>query len=466
MKIFYVITVFVLNVLFFLLPAYSQDIADNKKLNCIQYAQLAYQKGWTTICVRLNDSPEKLCELPKHQIISSTFVQMISNNDTDKKNIQDDKNQTTTSDSDFVEQQVTLQVSYDIGGERSDIITNILQMSTPDSAFIHFTKTCEKFATSSRMSLLALPLDNVFMNLSWNFMEGKVDLLPIEKLFPKKVIANLESSCEYFFSYHEWFANSSFIYKNNICIYIKDIMPLPQPVSNHNIDTRPSLKDMIVLADNLMLIFRKEGEVKNITIKTAPLEQLSISVADNLFIDSDNQSGQSVVSWKLTSDPKHELYGAWVRCDVDAGTLAIKESKLDRSKLDVNNKIEIKRPLDNGEILISKIQQTGCNVTFYAITADGKTWYKRQIKIDPKSLTKKIIFPNDLEYRKFESFDGQYYIEAKLVSFEIDKDNKKIVILEKKEDHKKIPTHLNKLSKDDQNYIQEKIDTQKKNKLD
>jgi hypothetical protein len=78
----------------------------------------------------------------------------------------------------------------------------------------------------------------------------------------------------------------------------------------------------------------------------------------------------------------------------------------------------------------------------------------------------KIIFPNDLEYRKFESFDGQYYIEAKLVSFEIDKDNKKIVTLEKKEDHKKIPTHLNKLSKDDQNYIQEKIDTQKKNKLD
>jgi hypothetical protein len=146
--------------------------------------------------------------------------------------------------------------------------------------------------------------------------------------------------------------------------------------------------------------------------------------------------------------------GKYVSSDLVKVVLADKDGKqseIELSKLSPTDKLYTKRRYE-----INKATKLGKQTVLPEAIAGTKL-----------NVTEpKIVFPNDLEYRKFESFDGQYFIEAKLVSFEIDKDNKKIVTLEKKDNHKKIPTHLDKLSKDDQNYIQEKIDTQKKNKLD
>ncbi|MDR1271111.1 MAG: hypothetical protein LBK82_16480 [Planctomycetaceae bacterium] len=82
-----------------------------------------------------------------------------------------------------------------------------------------------------------------------------------------------------------------------------------------------------------------------------------------------------------------------------------------------------------------------------------------QIEIDVTEST--IAFPSTLEYRHWESLDGRYEIEARLISVDIDdKDGKKYVTLERQDNTRKTKIPLDQISKPDQKYVQEQINKQ------
>ncbi|MDR2643292.1 MAG: hypothetical protein LBC74_10910 [Planctomycetaceae bacterium] len=89
-------------------------------------------------------------------------------------------------------------------------------------------------------------------------------------------------------------------------------------------------------------------------------------------------------------------------------------------------------------------------------------------KIDDKK-SKRILFSqNELSYRSWKSFEGQYSITAKLISIDgvdktkignIDLDKLKdiIIFIEKEENKKIVEVKFNNLSQKDQNYLLEQI---------
>ena len=80
------------------------------------------------------------------------------------------------------------------------------------------------------------------------------------------------------------------------------------------------------------------------------------------------------------------MYGYWIRCDVSAGNIVIHE-EMPEGHQGNELTIRLERPCDEGKVLISDIPDKGCILTVYAISPDGKTWYKRAITVPPRAET-------------------------------------------------------------------------------
>ena len=66
---------------------------------------------------------------------------------------------------------------------------------------------------------------------------------------------------------------------------------------------------------------------------------------------------------------------------MSAGGIVIQE-KIEEGNNDLI--IPLERPCDEGEVLVSDIPASGSVLTAYAISPDGKTWYKKTVNIPPK----------------------------------------------------------------------------------
>jgi hypothetical protein len=433
------------------------------KLNCTNYVQLKYNKGWDKVYVRLGDKPELLFDSTTKQLSTTSFhkkkFRYIAKDNVDNKNIKLPQIRKIS----VTEQSAELVVNYDKDGKRSEVMISIRQMNTIESAFEHFIDTCLSFGMRSRPGFLAFPNEKFFTDA---IQQSKIstEIKNLKLKFSDNTLEQLARNSDYFFAHNDWVPNLALLYKNNICVLIQDVSSVVGIVDREHINnTRPNLREMLALADFTGHLFEKNPD-KNVTVKDAPAEQLSLSVIKN----SIRESGKCKVSWKLTSDVKLPLYGSWVRCDVDKGTLEIDEPITGTVKKSIEeNTIKLNRPDDEGKIIISNIPSTGCTLTAYAITPDGKTWYKHQIKMDTKE---QLLPPVNYPYRRWESFDGQYTMTARLLSIEgiedfdmdeidIDKLKDKMITIEKKENKKLIKVKFNNLSTKDQEYLIKQIKT-------
>jgi hypothetical protein len=440
----------------------DQDIVRN--LNCTNYVQSKYKKGWTKMCVRLGDISGLLPEPTKIQLSKIQFSKKnfhyVSNDNIKKEDIKSQYSHKKVVTEQFVE----LIVNYDKDGKHSDIMISINQINTIESALKHFIDTCLTFEIRNRPNFLAFPSDKFFTDAIHQY-KINTEIKNLQMKFSDNTLKQLARNSDYFFAHNDWVPNLALLYKNNMCVLIQDISPVTDIVNReHFNNTRPNLSEILMLANFLGQIFEKNPD-QNVTLKDAPLEQLSLSIIENNI----RESGKCTLSWKLTSDAKLPLYGTWVRCDVDNGMLEIIEQMPDVIKKSIDeNTTKLNRPDDEGKIIISKIPPTGCTLTAYAITANGKTWYRRQIKIDPNKMR---TIASEI-YRKWISFDGQYTIIARLISIsgidtidldkiDFDKLKDKIVTIEKSENKKLVEVKFNDLSKIDQEYILQQIKTQK-----
>ncbi|MDR2642488.1 MAG: hypothetical protein LBC74_06815, partial [Planctomycetaceae bacterium] len=111
------------------------------------------------------------------------------------------------------------------------------------------------------------------------------------------------------------------------------------------------------------------------------------------------------IEWEI----KNSLLQSWVLIHATHGTISIlsPDKSLfshEREKaLNGNKKFEDSTCIHKGKISLKNMLNKETILTMYAITADGKTWYKRQIKIDPKEL---LTIASEV-YRKWKSFDDQ-----------------------------------------------------------
>jgi hypothetical protein len=131
-----------------------------------------------------------------------------------------------------------------------------------------------------------------------------------------------------------------------------------------------------------------------------------------------------------------------------------------------NKKFENSSYVHQGIISVSNMRNKENIITLYAVTPDGKTWYKRQIKIDSTKLLNKV---SDV-YRTWSSSDGQNTMTARLLSiegiedFDVDeidvaKLKDKMITIEKKENKKLIKVKFKNLSTKDQEYLIKQIKT-------
>jgi hypothetical protein len=183
---------------------------------------------------------------------------------------------------------------------------------------------------------------------------------------------------------------------------------------------------------------------------------------------SQKKKGYCEFEWKV----KGELKDYWVVVRSTYGTLSIVSpdkslfcSEMDDTATGKNkNKFVSSDHIYQGKIALSNMQDKESLLTIYAISTDGKTWYRRQLKIDPKKLLPKPEYV----YRRWESFDGQYTITAKFISIDgidnIDADKinsntlkDKIITIEKQETKEYVKVKFSNLSTNDQNYLLEQI---------
>ncbi|MDR1477726.1 MAG: hypothetical protein LBJ00_02160 [Planctomycetaceae bacterium] len=139
----------------------------------------------------------------------------------------------------------------------------------------------------------------------------------------------------------------------------------------------------------------------------------------------------------------------WIRLRATSG-------KFRREKNDVYYKAT-----ESGKqtIFLEAIAGTGANGSpIYEVSLAEQL----QIEIDVTEST--IVFPLVRSHRSWESLDGRYTIEAKLVSVTVGKDDKRYVTLERQDNGKKTTAPLDQLSKPDQEYIQLQIDKQENKK--
>jgi hypothetical protein len=379
------LTIFITTIFFLLLFSTTEIVMTEEqdfvgKLNCTNYVQSKYKKDWNKVCVRFGDNPELLFDSTKKQLNTTKFFkkifQYILKDNSNNENI---KSQSSHKIS-LAEQFAELVVNYDKDRKHSEILIAINQMNTTESAFEHFLDTCRIFGMRNRPSFLAFPNEKFFTDAIQQY-ETNVETKNLKIKFSDDTLKQLAKNSDYFFAHNDWIPNLALLYKNNICVLVQDISSTANINSREHLNnTRPNLREILTLADFTGRFFEEIPD-KNVTLKDAPIEQLSLSIVENNI----RESGKCVVSWRLTSDGKLPLYGAWVRCDVDKGTLEINEPVPDIIKRTIEeNTTKLNRPDDEGKIIISNIPSTGCILTAYAITTDGKTWYKRQIKIDPK----------------------------------------------------------------------------------
>jgi hypothetical protein len=183
---------------------------------------------------------------------------------------------------------------------------------------------------------------------------------------------------------------------------------------------------------------------------------------------SQEKKGYCEIEWEV----KNELKDSWVILRSTYGTISIispdkslTSNELDEiwAKMQKNEKYErIKNSshVYRGIVALSGMDNRENILTMYAVSADGKTWYRQQVTIDPKKFIKKPVY----EYRSWESLDGRYTIEAKLISVTVGKDDKRYVTLERQDNSKKTTVPLDQLSKPDQEYMQLQIDKQENKK--
>ncbi|MDR0390585.1 MAG: hypothetical protein LBH59_01660 [Planctomycetaceae bacterium] len=181
---------------------------------------------------------------------------------------------------------------------------------------------------------------------------------------------------------------------------------------------------------------------------------------------SQKKKGYCEFEWEV----KGELKDYWVVVRSAYGILSIisPDKTLYDPELAKTRKFEDTSHVHKGIFAISDMPNKKNLLTMYAITPDGKTWYRRQIKIDPKE---QFLPPVNYPYRRWESSNGRYWIMAKLVSIsgidDIEADKitldilkNKIFTIEKQATKELIKFRIGDMSKQDQEYLLKQIKSQ------
>ena len=253
-------------------------------------------------------------------------------------------------------------------------------MDTPQMAQHYFETSGTARQMMARGQEMVFPQDNLATQGN-PFKEGFAlqKMYELELSFPASCMATLKRHCEYFWIFCEGVPNSGMFAMSNILVSIRDNSGSVRIRSSEEIErlvaTRPSRTDIISFADRFATLF--DDAPQDAIVKEVPESQLTLKVIER-------KGDECLVSWQLTSNKDDTLYGYWVRCDVSAGGIVIHEEKVaDKVDASLPTTIQLERPCDEGQVLISEIPAMGCRLTAYAISPDGQTWYKTELKIPP-----------------------------------------------------------------------------------
>ena len=235
------------------------------------------------------------------------------------------------------------------------------------------------------------------------------------------------------FFYPKDFANAYVINSYNVTIHVYDPVEHRSP-SSEGADTRRFLQFTTAqkLVNSLTQIFDLPEKKEDVEES----KHLHLKVIN--FCEGQEES---LPCCELEWSVDEELHDCWILLHTDIGKLSIVKDEL-KTDVSVDETLPVTRTGNDGQVLVSDIPETGCILTVYAISPDGKTWYKKELMISGT-------------YRLWKSAGSNFETKAKFIS--VDETS---VTLEQ-ESGRTITVDLERLSSSDREYVKQRLEAEK-----
>lgn len=420
----------------------------DSSVNCVKMLKNKYQnENWRQIIVRPADDITLICDVKPKSDLKAEYSKVFYMNRFRLDDPIEDEEVKRLS----LEQNIRSVGIFEKNKKSANVFFMLSLINTPKSAEEHLQECLDDYTSSARVGIFIMPQKNLattdYRNTvdTWNVFQADQFFLETDTSYLKKY-------CEYFFTFSDHVPNNGVFSMRNLLVDINDMSrPTPKEIKQNDfIKTKPDRKDIIELANCFSSLF--DDPPQKVNVKDVPESQLILKVVKQ-------NDGDCHLAWKLTSNNNDELYGYWLRCEVSDGNIAISEEDTVKFKRGLSiTPITLERPCDDGMVLISDIPKDGTTLTAYAISPDGKTWYKKTLTIPPAgSLEKNVVIKDATEetdakvsFRVWKSLDGKFERKGKYVSS--DGTNVKLEL----EDGKTVTAELSKLSQEDQKYVKSK----------